>query len=118
MVGNGAKLASVVTDAGIEMEVARLWSGTRALERQLKNRKNSPKLCPICLKAESWRRGRNPNRCSVANVEMPIMQSATHHRIAICGTVSVRLGEMVSLGNGSLDAHDTTHHDALMQFLL
>ena len=49
MVGTGARLISVVTKAGIGMEVARLWAGTRALERQLKKRKNGPRLCPICL---------------------------------------------------------------------
>ena len=51
MVGNGARLVSVVTEAGIGIEIARLWSGTRELERKFKNRKNSPKLCPICLQA-------------------------------------------------------------------
>jgi hypothetical protein len=50
MIGTGARLISVVTEAGIGLEVAKLWAGTRALERRLKNRKNSPKLCPICLK--------------------------------------------------------------------
>jgi|SRR5579875_1840578 len=49
MLGNGARLVSVVTEAGIGMELARLWSGARDLERQLKRRKNSPKLCPICM---------------------------------------------------------------------
>jgi hypothetical protein len=53
MVGNGARLVSVVTEAGIGIEIARLWSGTRESERKLKNRKNSPKLCPICLKKQS-----------------------------------------------------------------
>lgn len=53
MVGDGARLISVVTEAGIGLEVARLWAGTRALERQLKNRKSSPRLCPICLKQQS-----------------------------------------------------------------
>jgi hypothetical protein len=55
MVGNGARLVSVVTEAGIGITVARLWSGTRDLERKLKNRKNGPKLCPICLKNELQR---------------------------------------------------------------
>jgi hypothetical protein len=50
MVGRGARLISVVTEAGIGMEVVRLWAGTRALERQIKNRKNSPRLCPICVR--------------------------------------------------------------------
>ncbi|HEY4720471.1 MAG TPA: endonuclease [Anaerolineae bacterium] len=46
--GVGARLCQVVTQAGIEFEIARTWEGERDLERQLKRRKNSPKLCPIC----------------------------------------------------------------------
>lgn len=47
--GRGARLMEVVTEAGITWEVARTWSdGTRIKERQLKNRKNTWKLCPIC----------------------------------------------------------------------
>lgn len=45
--GNGAKLLAAVTKAGISFAVVRVWPGDRSLERQLKNRKNSPRLCPI-----------------------------------------------------------------------
>ena len=46
--GKGSRLMEVVTDAGIEWTLARVWSGDRKFERRLKNRKNSPALCPIC----------------------------------------------------------------------
>jgi len=46
--GNGARLLEVVTQAGIEWELARTWPGDRRVERQLKARKNAPNLCPLC----------------------------------------------------------------------
>lgn len=46
--GTGARLTQVVHLAGIGMVVARTWVGGRRLERQLKRRKNGPRLCPIC----------------------------------------------------------------------
>jgi predicted GIY-YIG superfamily endonuclease len=46
--GNGSALMAAVNRAGIDWRVVRVWQGDRALERKLKNRKNAPKLCPIC----------------------------------------------------------------------
>lgn len=46
--GRGARLMEVISAAGIGFTLARTWQGTRALERQLKNRHNSGRLCPIC----------------------------------------------------------------------
>ena len=46
--GQGARLMEVITSAGIEWRLARTWRGDRQLERRLKDRKNSPLLCPIC----------------------------------------------------------------------
>ena len=46
--GMGARLLEVVTDAGIEWRLVRTWPGDRELERKLKNRKDAPRLCPIC----------------------------------------------------------------------
>ena len=47
--GNGSPLVRAVVNAGIEIELARTWSGDRKLERRLKDRHNTPKqLCPIC----------------------------------------------------------------------
>jgi predicted GIY-YIG superfamily endonuclease len=51
--GNGARLMEVVSDAGISWELARLWEcdcreASLALERKLKHRHESPRLCPLC----------------------------------------------------------------------
>lgn len=51
--GKGARLMEVVTERGIDWDVARTWDGGRDLERALKNRKNAPKLCPVC-KTGRW----------------------------------------------------------------
>jgi len=49
--GRGARLMEVITAAGIGFTLARTWHGSRSLERQLKNRHNSVRLCPICRAA-------------------------------------------------------------------
>lgn len=46
--GRGSKLIAAVVRAGIAFRVVRTWSGTRAFERKLKNRKETPRLCPVC----------------------------------------------------------------------
>jgi len=46
--GNGARLMEVIVNAGITWRLARTWTGSRELERQLKRQHNSPRLCPIC----------------------------------------------------------------------
>ena len=48
--GRGARLVEVIMQAGIDFVVARTWEGDRNTERRLKNRKGSPRLCPICNK--------------------------------------------------------------------
>ncbi len=48
LTSKGAKLLQVASAAGIKFTIAKTWEGDRKLERQLKNRKNSAKLCPIC----------------------------------------------------------------------
>lgn len=48
--GHGAKLTKAATAAGIEFEITRIWvDGTRDFERKLKNQKQGPKLCPLCI---------------------------------------------------------------------
>lgn len=46
--GNGARLLRVVRDAGIAWSLVRLWRGTRADERRLKNAGSGARLCPVC----------------------------------------------------------------------
>jgi predicted GIY-YIG superfamily endonuclease len=58
---DGAKLMRHVRAAGIEWQVARLWTGTRCHERRLKNR-GMAKKCPLCgvLPRESRMEGLSP----------------------------------------------------------
>jgi predicted GIY-YIG superfamily endonuclease len=60
--GMGARLMEVVTAAKIEWKVCRTWPGDRALERQLKNRKESPALCPICNGAKAMKLAKEKTR--------------------------------------------------------
>lgn len=60
--GQGARLLQVVNDVGIAWRVARTWSGNRKFERQLKNRKHAPSLCPVCAGEAAWKRARKEGR--------------------------------------------------------
>lgn len=47
--GRGARLLKVLIANGINFEIARVWpEGDRALERQIKRKRNARALCPIC----------------------------------------------------------------------
>src|SRR5215472_10027067 len=46
--GRGARLLAVVAAEGIGWELARLWPGGRARERQLKRMGGHARLCPLC----------------------------------------------------------------------
>jgi hypothetical protein len=46
--GAGSRLMAVIGEAGIGWRVTRVWVGSRAFERRLKQRKESPRLCPVC----------------------------------------------------------------------
>ena len=46
--GQGARLTQVIKEAGLSFSLARTWPGTRKTERQIKNRKEAPRLCPVC----------------------------------------------------------------------
>jgi hypothetical protein len=46
--GRGAKITQAAHQRGIGFVIARTWPGDRNFERRLKNRKEGPRLCPIC----------------------------------------------------------------------
>ncbi len=51
MAGRGARMLQAALALNISWQIARIWKGpraTRSFERRLKNRKEAPKLCPIC----------------------------------------------------------------------
>ena len=49
--GRGARLMEVCKDRGITWHVSRTWEGTRERERAIKDRAESPRLCPDCTPA-------------------------------------------------------------------
>lgn len=46
--GFGCRLTQVAIERDIYFQVVRTWAGFRSLEKALKRRHNSPRLCPIC----------------------------------------------------------------------
>jgi predicted GIY-YIG superfamily endonuclease len=46
--GRGARLLAVVASAGIGWQLARTWTGTRAVERALKRQGGASRRCPLC----------------------------------------------------------------------
>jgi predicted GIY-YIG superfamily endonuclease len=46
--GRGARLLAVVREAGIGWQLARLWPGGRARERQIKRQGGHARKCPLC----------------------------------------------------------------------
>ena len=43
-----AAIVRAAKERGLTCHVVRLWNGTRNDERKLKQRKNTPRLCPVC----------------------------------------------------------------------
>ena len=46
--GHGARLLAVVREAGIGWQLARMWPGGRARERQIKRQGGHARKCPLC----------------------------------------------------------------------
>jgi predicted GIY-YIG superfamily endonuclease len=46
--GRGARLMEVCKERGITWHLSRTWEGTRTRERAIKDRAESPRLCPDC----------------------------------------------------------------------
>ena len=60
-IGEGANLMKVIREAGITWRLTRVWQGDRTLERTLKDRKETPALCPACFGEAAYERGRYPD---------------------------------------------------------
>lgn len=46
--GRGARLLTVITEAGIGFTLARTWPGSRSRERALKRQGGAARRCPLC----------------------------------------------------------------------
>jgi hypothetical protein len=51
LAGDGARITKAALAQGIEIELVACWRAPLAFEKQLKRRKEAPRLCPICCKA-------------------------------------------------------------------
>jgi hypothetical protein len=68
--GKGARLTQIAIERGIGFEVVRTWPGSREFERYLKNRKESPRLCPMCCQIHGWQPRRIP--LNVEQLALPL----------------------------------------------
>lgn len=70
LLGFGARLMQVAKERNIDFEVVRVWFGTRALERQLKEIHGN-RLCPIC--SPGSRRGRFAKELTPAQIQYELI---------------------------------------------
>lgn len=77
--GHGSRLTQVAVERGIGFEVVRTWVGSRDFERHLKNRKQGPRLCPMC---SPTRRPCQP-QSDVVQLELPIDDFPEPPRLAM-----------------------------------
>lgn len=61
MSGRGSRLLKAAAEQGCTITLVRTWTGTRKLERTLKNRRNAPHLCHICTGEAAATRGCYPH---------------------------------------------------------
>lgn len=54
--GAGARILRAANNRKISYDVARTWIGDRFLERRLKQKRATPKMCPVCnpITAHKW----------------------------------------------------------------
>lgn len=62
-IGQGSRLLEVITAAGIDWRLARVWTNvTRRFERQLKQH-GSTRICPVCHPETAHRRHAKETAC-------------------------------------------------------
>ena len=68
LAGRGAKITQAAVAAGITIELVAVWRAPLSFEKQLKRRKEAPRLCPICCKA----RGRKVKLAMVQPIQLAL----------------------------------------------
>jgi hypothetical protein len=72
LAGRGAKITQAAVAAGIAIELVACWRAPLAFEKQLKRRKDAPRLCPVCCRA----RGRKVKHLVAAEqLALPLFES-------------------------------------------
>jgi predicted GIY-YIG superfamily endonuclease len=92
--GRGARLLAVVREAGIGWQLARLWPGGRARERQIKRQGGHARQCPLC--------GVRP-RCLPRNADGSLSRSRTTdaQKFAAGVMTAAQLAEHTTLRRGA-----------------
>ena len=93
--GRGARLLAVVREAGIGWQLARLWPGGRARERQIKRQGGHARKCPLC--------GVTP-RCLPRNADGSLSRSRTTdaQKSAAGVMTAAQLAEHTALRRGAV----------------
>ena len=93
--GRGARLLAVVRAAGIGWQLARMWPGSRARERQIKRQGGHARHCPLC--------GVRPRRVPV-NADGSLSRSRTTdaQKLAAGVMTAAQLAEHTALRHGAV----------------
>lgn len=93
--GRGARLLAVVREAGIGWQLARMWPGGRARERQIKRQGGHARQCPMC--------GVRP-RCLPRNADGSLSRSRTTdaQKSAAGVMTAAQLAEHTALRRGAV----------------
>jgi hypothetical protein len=93
--GRGARLLTVVKAAGIGWQLARMWPGSRARERQIKRQGGHARHCPLC--------GVRPRHLPV-NADGSLSRSRTTdtQKLAAGVMTSAQLAEHTALRRGAV----------------
>ena len=93
--GHGARLLAVVRAAGIGWQLARMWPGSRARERQIKRQGGHARHCPLC--------GVTP-RSLPRNADGSLSRSRTTdaQKLAVGVMTAAQLAEHTALRRGAI----------------
>jgi hypothetical protein len=74
--GHGARLTAVISTAGIEFTIVRVWaSGTEGTEKALKDLNDRRRLCPLCTPGSQAGTVITPKRYRRARSRKPVPQA-------------------------------------------
>ncbi len=93
--GHGARLLAVVRAAGIGWQLARMWPGSRARERQIKRQGGHARHCPLCCVRP---------RCLPRNADGSLSRSRTTDAQKLSAGVmtAAQLAEHTALRRGAI----------------
>lgn len=102
--GRGAALLRACKAQGINWRVVRKWYGSRKLERQLKARKDSSSLCPVC------KRRRSAYKKRIRRAKMASKNERNIITTTVCPTCKANAGKVCKTIRGTLRGQDTSIH--------